>query len=341
MFQAGPSAPNRREIAVQSTRKGAPSMRRILLCALLAIMTSAPLLAADDPNSTLAALGDLSRRGQLPEVIQAANSLLASNKLAPGDQGMVLIYLAYAYQQHGDFSQATANYEKALAVVNRDGRHSAEYAATLATLATVYANTGQVDTAKHVLLRSIGMFEKESDHEGAAMIWNDLATIAADQHSRGEAHKDMKHCIAESQMASSMTSGERAALATTEGRIAELDGDPHSAISDYQHALDLWKQTNLDQQQRIAWLDVLLGEAYLQAGDLANARETTKRGLDLLEATSGRQTLRYLSAQLAYSKILDASGAHEEASTMRKEAQASLKRDTQSAQGQISVSALR
>jgi len=315
-------------------------MRRLLFCVLLGIMTSAPLLADQEPNTSLAALGDLSRRGQLPQVIQAANSLLASDKLPPVDQGMVLTYLAYAYQQHGEFTQATANYEKALAVVNRDGQHRSEYAATLATLATVYAQTGQVDTAKHVLLRSAHMFEKENDHSGAAMIWNDLATIAADRHSRKESHKYMARSITESQLASDITPGELASLATTEGKIAELDGNPRAAISDYEHSLDLWKQTNLDQQQRTAWLYVLLGEAYLQAGDIANARESTSRGLALLEATSGRQTLRYLSAQIIYSNVLDASGSHEEASTLRNEAQTAMKADSRRAHGQISISAL-
>ena len=129
------------------------------------------------------------------------------------------------------------------------------------------------------------------------MIWNDLATIAAEQHSRGEAHKYMARSIAESQLASNITPGELAALAATEGSIAELDGDPHTAISDYQHSLDLWQQSHEDQQPKTAWLYVLLGDAYLQAGDLANARETTSRGLTLFEASSGHQTPAVLCSQ--------------------------------------------
>jgi tetratricopeptide (TPR) repeat protein len=306
-------------------------------------MTSAPLLTAQDPKSALANISDLIRRGQLPQVIEAANSVLATDKLPPTDQGMVLIYLGYAYQQRGEFTKATASYEKALAVANRDGQHPSDYAAALATFAAVYAQIGQFDTAKHVLLRSVHMFENENDHAGAAMIWNDLATIAAEQHSRGEAHKDMSRSIAESKLANDITTSELAALATTEGRIAELDGDPHTAVSNYQHALDLWKQSHEDQQPKTAWLYVLLGSAYLQTGDIANARETTTRGLTMLEASSGRETPRYFAAQVAYSKVLDASGAHDEASTLRKEAQAGLNTgtDRQRAQGQISISALR
>ena len=318
-------------------------MRRILFCVLLAIATSAPLLRAQDPNPAIASLADMSRSGNFPQLIQAANSLLAAGKLSPADEAMTLTYLGYAHQQSGQFTEATASYEKALAIVDRDGQHTSDYAATLATLATVYAQIGQIDTAKHVLHRSIDMFESEGDHAGAAMVWNDLATIAAQQHARTEARKDMAHCISESHLASNMTPGELASLSTTEGRIAELDGDPRTAISDYQHALDLWQQTRENQQQRTAWLYVLLAGAYLQVGDLAAARETVTRGMSLLESTSGRQTPRYLLAELTYSKILDASGAHDQASQLRREAQSDLNTgtDRQRAQSQISVNALR
>lgn len=328
-------------------------MRRILLFALLATLASAPLLtaqnlaaqnpAAQDPDSALATLSNLSHRGQLTQVIDAANSLLATGKLTPADQGMVFLYLGYAWQQSGDFAKATASYEKALAVINRDGQHSSDYAAMLATLATVYADTGQVDTAKHMLLRSIHLFENESNHTGAAIGWSDLATIAAELHSRRDAHKCMARSLAESHLANDITPGEFAALATTQGRIAQLDNDPRTAISDYQRAFDLLKQTHRDQQQKAAWLYVLLGGAYLEAGDIANARENTTHGIALLQATSGTQTPRYFAAQLAYSKVLDASGAHDEASTLRKQAQAAMNTDTdrQRANSTISVNALR
>ena len=318
-------------------------MRRILSCALFAILTSAPLLHAQVTISPLATISDLVRRGQFTQVIETANPLLATGKLPPANEGVVCVYLGYAYQQRGEFTKATASYEKALTVINRDGQHPTDYAAALATLAAVYAEIGQFDTAKHVLLRSVHLLEDANDHAGAAMIWNNLATIAAERHSRGESHKDMARSIAESKLANDITTSELAALATTEGRIAELDGDPRTAISHFQHALELWQQSHQDQQPKTAWLYVLLGSAYLQASDVSNARVNTARGLSMLEASSGRETPRYFAAQIAYSKVLDASGAHDEASRLRKDAQAALDTgtDRQRAQSQVSVAALR
>ena len=319
-------------------------MRRILICVLIGIMTSAPLASAQDQNTGIDYLSELSRRDLLPQLIQSANSLLANAKLTPAGQGIVLTYLGHAYQKTGDFHTATEYYEKALATLERDGLHPAEYATTLAALATLYAESGQIDTAKHLLLRSVHLLEKDGDHhERTAMIWNDLATIAADEHSSREAHKYMARSIAESQLATNVLADETVALLTTQARIAQIDGDPGTAIAEYQHALALWKQSHDDKYPETAWLYVLLGGACLQAGDTASARQMTSRGLNLLEATSGRQNTLYLAAELAYSKVLDASGSHDEASKYRKEAQAGLHANPgrQQAQSEISISALR
>lgn len=317
-------------------------MRRILICVLLILITSAAFISAQDEHSALVPLSELSRRNQLPQLIQTANSLLASAKLTPIGQGVVLNYLGYAYQQRGDFHDATAYYEKALAIFERDGHHPSEYATTLGALATLYAETGQADTAKHVLIRSLHLFEKDDTHHAEiAMIWNDLATIAVNRHSSHEAHKCMARSIAESQLANRISTNELAALTTTQAGIAEMDGDPNTAISEYQRSLALWKQSHDDQHPDTAWLYVLLGDAYLQAGEITKARETTSRGMSLLETSAGRQSTRFLDAELSYAKVLDASGDHHEASALRKEADADLKTRTQSSKGEISVSALR
>jgi tetratricopeptide (TPR) repeat protein len=319
-------------------------MRRILICVLLGIMTSAPLTNAQDQNTALANLSQLSRHNQLPQLIQAANSLLANQKLEPAERGIALTYLGHAYQKGGDFQTATGYYEKALAILERDGLHPSEYATTLGALATLYAEMGQMDTAKHVLLRSMHLFENDRDHhDQIAILWSDLATIAADKHSSREAHKCMALAIAETQRATNVSPDETSALLTTQARIAQIDGDPRTAIADYQHALDLWKQSHADQHPDTGWLYVLLGGAYLQAGDLAGARDTTHRGLSVLQASSGPQSPRFFAAELAYAKVLEASGSHDEASRLRKEAEAGLHASParQQAQSEISISALR
>ena len=317
-------------------------MRRILFCVLIGIVTSAPLASAQDQNSGLEYLSQLLHQNQLPQLIQAANSLLENGKLTPTQQGLALTYRGHAYQRSGDPQNATESYEKALAVLERDGPHPAEYATALGALATLYADMGQMDTAKHVLLRSSDLLEKDGGHhDQIAVIWGDLATIAADKHSSREAHKCMQHALIELQSATNVSPDEKSVLATSEARIAEIDGQPVTAITDYRRALDLWKQVHGDQHPDTAWLYVLLGGAYLEAGDITSARQNMSQGINLLGAISGPQSLRYLNAELTYAKVLDAAGSHDEASKLRKQAQTALNANNKRTQGEISVFALR
>ena len=316
-------------------------MRRLLLCVLFGIITAAPPASAQDKNSDLARLPELSLHNQLPQLIQTANSLLTNEKLTPVEQSTALTFLGHAYQG-SDPHTAIAYYEKALAILDRDGLHPADYATTLAALATLYAELGQADTAKHMLPRAIRLLEKDGNHHAEiAWLWNDLATIAADQHSSREAHKSMAHALAEAQLDPGISSDETASFLTTQGKIAEIEGDSRTAVADYQHALALWKQSHDDQHPETAWLYVLLGGAYLQTGDLASARQMSSVGLKLLESASDHQSPRYLDAKLAYSKVLDASGSHQEASQLRQQAQAGMTAAGKRSQGEISISALR
>ncbi len=316
-------------------------MRRILYCVLLGILTSAPDLGAQDQSAALDHLSALSQQDQLPQLIQAANSLLANPQLTPSDQAIALTYLGHAYQREGDFHTATTYYENALAVLDHNGLHSDDYATTLGALATLYAETGQFAIAKRVLLRCENLLERDGDHHAEiAMVWNDLATIAADIRSKREAHKCMTRAIGELQRATSVSPDETSAFAATQGRIAELDGDPRTAIAEYQQSLGLWTQSHPNEHLETGWLSVLLGGAYLQAGDIATARSLISRGLSLLEASSARQSTLYFAAELAYSKVLDAAGAHGEASRFRKEAQSSMSAESNRAKSEVSVAAL-
>lgn len=316
-------------------------MRLILSCVFLGIMTAAPLASAQIHKAAINHLADLSRQNQIPELIQASNALLNEN-LTPIEQSIVLTFLGHAYKETGDVHQATVDYEKALAILERDGSHPAEYATALAAMATLYGDIGQLDTAKRLLLRSVQMLEKDGhDPAEIAWIWNDLATIAADGFSKREAHKYMAKVLAELPIIPNPGPALTQAITTTQAKIAQLDGDARAAVAGYQSALSVAKQLHGDEHPETAMLYVLLGDAYLEAGDIALARQMTTRGLNLLEASVGRDSRRYLAAEFVYSKVLEASGSHNEGSTLRKEVLAGLKAGVARNQGEISISALR
>jgi hypothetical protein len=49
-----------------------------------------------------------------------------------------------------------------------------------------------------------------------------------------------------------------------------------------------------------------------------------RKGLDILHQTVGVDDARYLAAEIAYSQVLDRSGAHAEAARLKKAAEESL-----------------
>ena len=57
----------------------------------------------------------------------------------------------------------------------------------------------------------------------------------------------MERSLAELQHATDVSTDETSALAATQGRIDELDGNPRAAIADYQRSLALWLQSHQDE----------------------------------------------------------------------------------------------
>jgi hypothetical protein len=55
---------------------------------------------------------------------------------------------------------------------------------------------------------------------------------------------------------------------------------------------------------------MLLGKAHAQAGQNAVALGEMQKGLRILEQSAGSHNPKYLAAEIAYSRVLDQSGAH-------------------------------
>jgi hypothetical protein len=87
---------------------------------------------------------------------------------------------------------------------------------------------------------------------------------------------------------------------------------------------------------------MLLGKSCAQAGQYAVAIEEMRKGLRILEQSTGTSSVKYLAAETAYSEVLDRSGAHIEAARLKdsdEQGLAKLNRDACS-RGSISVVAL-
>ena len=70
---------------------------------------------------------------------------------------------------------------------------------------------------------------------------------------------------------------------------------------------------------------MLLGDVRAETGDLAKSLTEMNTGLAILKRALSAQDPRYLSAEIAYSRVLDQSGSRSEAALIKANAERQLK----------------
>jgi len=110
-----------------------------------------------------------------------------------------------------------------------------------------------------------------------------------------------------------------------QGWEAQLNGSFLASVARYRAALDLWRRRHGEEHPFTGWGHLLLGDAQFEAGDLTAALDEIKLGVAVLDRTVGPQNPHYLMAELAYSRILDATGSHAEAAEVKATAESLLK----------------
>src|ERR1700722_10893935 len=254
-------------------------MNRIKLYSLILVLYPCVLLNAQHNDKELERLSQLSGQGQFRELIDTAKPLLNSpnsnTALNPLEQGKAWTYVGYAYEEEGDFTNAVPSYEKALEIMGRNGEDTKNYATTLSTFSSLYLQMGQPETAKRMLLRSLRIYEGNHDHAGMAMTWSNLGMIAVSRNLKHEAHKCVERAIHESELTHDLEDDYFSSLSSTQARLFELDGNPAAAVSAYEHSLALWEHAHGEQHPEVGWLNILLGKACLEAGNISKANEKT------------------------------------------------------------------
>ena len=118
---------------------------------------------------------------------------------------------------------------------------------------------------------------------------------------------------------------DRAAITSLQGWQAQFDGDFARSVARYREALDLWRRHHGEEHPFTGWGHLLLGDAQFEAGQLTAALEEIRQGVAVLDCTLSRENPHYLIAELAYSRVLDATGSHAEATRIKATAESLLK----------------
>jgi tetratricopeptide (TPR) repeat protein len=312
----------------------------LLLIPLLLLMK---VSAETDTNQTIVRAYALEEQGHLAEAVALARPLVDSGTLQGRELGRAWIVLGLAYTDQGAFGVARHAYEQAISLLQPlpEGVH--DYASALNNFGLLYRAMGQFEAASELRLKTLHVYEQIGDHSGIARACNNLASLALDQRDMKKAEKYLKRSAEEMRVATALDDDDVAAIYSMQAYFAGAKGNTQAAIAGYEHAMQIWKRAYKEDHPRTGWGYMLLGQAHANAGRIDEATREMQQGLAILDRTVGRRNLHYLEAEIAYSRLLDETGAHDAAARLRAADETSLKalRQTQCTGCTISIDALR
>jgi len=291
--------------------------RTIVLPAILLMFTVSPLLAQTTPAERLTQASVLEKESKPAAAIAGIHELLHSRALDASSTGMAWDVLGRAYEDQGEFGQSQHAFEESLRILGGLPDHIREYAAALDDFGGLYLANGEFEIADKIKTKALGLYERIGEHEGIARAACDLAAIKFNQKQVTRGSRYLERAVKESQAASSLEDDDRAAILSLQGWEALLHDDTAAGVASYRQALDLWRKRHGEEHPYTGWGYLLLGDADAKAGHLTTALGEMRQSAAILERTVGRQNSRYLLAELAYSRVLDATGSHSQAAQIK------------------------
>jgi tetratricopeptide (TPR) repeat protein len=273
--------------------------------------------ALRDVDQQLNQLSGLEQKGRYAEVVQPVSLLIESNTLNARETGRAQLILGMAYHQQGEWKLAQNAYERALQILSGHKEYAADRAAVLDNFAQLYLEMGSPDTTMRMEGNVLRAYEGLSDHANVARSCITLAGLEINEGHRREGKDYLKRALREAKVATGLDEDFFAQVSSTQGWLAFLGGDTAAAISEYKHAVELWAAAHGEDHMLTGWGYMLLGKSYAQAGQNVVAMEEMRTGLRILEQSTGTYSVKYLAAEIAYSEVLDRSGAHTEAARLR------------------------
>jgi len=267
----------------------------------------------------------LEKEGKPAPAIVELQALLNSSSLDVLGSGKAWNILGLAYEDLGEFALSQHAYEESLRILESLPSNIQDYAMALNDFGGLYVTTGQFEIADKMRMKALDIYEKIEDHGGIARTCGDLAGIAFSQKKVDRGSKYLQRAVKEARLANDLDGDDRVAIASLQGWKAQLDGDVTMSVVSYRQALDLSRKLHGEEHPSTGWGYLLLGEAHAEAGQLTNALGEMRQGVAVLDSTLSRQNPRYLVAEMAYSRVLDATGSHAEAARIKASAETLLK----------------
>jgi len=302
-------------------------MRCFRLYSLILLLFAHPLLVRGQANpwKQLKEAFVLERDGKPAQAIVALQALVTSKSLDAVVIGEAWDILGLAYEDQGDFIDAQHSFEQAISTLKGLTDHATDYAMSLDNLGGLYLVTGRVNASRKLKLQALRLYEHAGNHAGIAINCSDLAGVALVKGKIRDARKYLARAQQEELSTKDLDGDGRAAISSMRGWLAKTDGRITEAIPAYQYSLDLWRSQHGEEHPFTGWGYMLLGDALAGAGESASALRDMERGLAIIGRTLGRDSPRYLTGEIAYSRVLDETGAHTQAARLKIDAEKRLR----------------
>ena len=312
----------------QSKKYSVTRRRRLLIAAVATVsavlLTDNPIFAQTTPEQRLIDAYALEREGKAATAIPCLKSLLDSKSLDSAGVGKAWDVLGLSYEDQGDFRDSSRAFEQSIQAYESVPNHSVDYATAFDDFGNLYVTTGQLDLAVRMMERALRLRQATGDHAGVARSSSHLAGALFSQKRVREGREYLDRALKESRQTSELDDDDLATLASLQGWLAQLDGDLLTSVSKYQQSLDLLRKYHGEEHASTGWGYLLLGKVRAENEDLTASLTEMVKGLSILGRKLNSQDPRLLSAEIAYSRVLDMAGKRSEAQNVRAKAEGKL-----------------
>lgn len=145
----------------------------------------------------------------------------------------------------------------------------------------------RLEDATSVALKALHLFQRVNNRAGIARSSVRLANLCLARKNLRKSESYLTIATKEAAGALGLDDDFYAGLASTQACHDALKGDSMGAVSGYQRALDIWKDTHGEEHMVTGWGYILLGNASARAGNKQVALEDMHKGLEILNRTLG------------------------------------------------------
>jgi hypothetical protein len=277
------------------------------------------------PQPSRAQAFDLIQQGHLDLAITVLEQEVEAPNRSTAQRGRSYALLGYAYKEQGKFEPARRAFDRALRLIEIQGKHSSDYAGTLDVYAGLLMTTGNLESASKALHEAAAVDLRLANHGDLARIYSHTAELEIEQKKYKKAKEALSIARREALLSSPSGSTILPDIDSTSGWLAVSTGKFNEGISAYSTALAESRQEFGERNAVTGWSYLLLGKAEQLDHDFPQAARSMERGLEILKESMGTTNIRYLTGELAYSDLLDHAGSHAEALRVSSAANRSLK----------------